>query len=100
MDNLYNSVKFAFSAWTSKNKVKLFGVTWQGGQGIPSCLNQEKETKLQNIISARGTVKSAKIVGDGEFEDFIAFSIYDSKPVYLIFMACEELVWKQKERKI
>jgi len=31
LDNLYNSVKFAHAAWTSKNKIKIFGVTWQGG---------------------------------------------------------------------
>ena len=48
----------------------------------------------------RVTVKAAKIVGDGQFEYFIALSINDYKPVYFISMACEELVWKQKERKV
>jgi len=73
LENLYNSVKFAYAAWTSKNKVKIFGVTWQGGRGIPSCLKQEKETKCEKIIKATGTVKAAKLVGDGGFEEFLCF---------------------------
>ena len=100
MDNLYMSAKFAKVAMNESGKcVYIHGVT-RMGRGIPPCIMQKEVTKKENLLSTRGTVKAAQLIGDSTCKGLVAVSFYDSKPVYLISNACDKVQWTRKERKI
>ena len=61
---------------------------------------QEKKKKQDDIDAVRGTVKAALLTNDSNCSGMVMLSYYDSKPVYLLSNACEEIVWKNKKRKV
>ena len=100
MDNLYLSAKLCRSAWRCKQQVQVFGVVRQSGRGVPKSITQKEVTKKAEIEEARGTLKAAELIGDPKCEGLIALSLYDSKPFYMMTMACEKVEWKLKSRKL
>jgi hypothetical protein len=45
-------------------------------------------------------VKAAVLRGDSDCSDLVAVSIYDSKPVYFLTMAAEEIKWVECQKKV
>lgn len=78
----------------------VLGVTRKGGRGVPKCIEQLDVTKKEDLAKARGTLKVSELVGDEQMKGLVAISLYDSKPVYLMTTASEEIVWVKKERKL
>ena len=100
MDNLFMSAKFAKFAKCAQNpSVLIHGVTRSSGRGIPACLEQKIVNKKDDLLSTRGTLKVAKLVGDPDCQ-LVAASLYDSKPVYLLSASAETVEWKKKDRKL
>ena len=48
----------------------------------------------------RGTLKVAELVGDAKAPGIISMSLYDTKPVYLMIVSCEEIKWIKKDCKL
>jgi hypothetical protein len=42
----------------------------------------------------------AVLKGDAVCNDMVAVSIYDTKPVYMLSMACDKVGWVKKEKKV
>jgi len=93
MDNLYNSTAFCKAAYNHNNKVLCHGVTRKGGRGIPEVVFQEEVKNLKKQLEVRGTDKAAILLCDDECPSLAASSVYDTKPVHFLSMACEELRW-------
>jgi hypothetical protein len=100
VDNLYMSSKFAKAAWKSRNKVLLNGVARGAGRGVPKCVVQEQVSKPTDIVSVRGYVKAAVLQGDPGCPQLVAMSVYDNKPVHFLSMACNDINWIEKTRKV
>jgi len=82
IDNLYMSAKLALFAMNCKAKVHIHGVTRQSGRGIPSCVNQEKRTRKNEILQHRGTLKVAEMQNEPRLKGLVALSLYETKPFY------------------
>ena len=78
----------------------VLGVTRKGDRGVPKCIEQLDVTKKEDLAKARGTLKVSELVGNAQMKGLVAISLYDSKPVYLMTTASEEIVWVKKERKL
>ena len=100
MDNLYNSAKFFRYLYSTKQKVMGHGVTRPSGRGVPKCVFQKEMTSKKDIAAVRHTLKVAVLKGDSVCKPLVCISIYDSKPVYLLSMACSEVKWIGKKRKV
>ena len=61
---------------------------------------QKELTKKADLEKARGTLKTAQLVGDPKIEGLVLLSLYDSKPFYMMTMACEKIEWVLKSRKL
>ena len=48
----------------------------------------------------RGETKAAVLEGGVECPNFLAFSVYDTKPVHFLFMTTKKLVWNINEKEI
>jgi len=49
----------------------------------------------------RGKTKAAMLTNDSEIKDLVAFSVYDTKPVHFLSMACTSgLKWIEKRKKV
>ena len=44
--------------------------------------------------------KGSIIKGDEVSKDIVSISIYDTKPVYFLSSACDQIKWVKKERKV
>mgnify|MGYP000036765968 CR=1 FL=1 len=99
VDNLYMSAKFAKTAFSSKNKGMLSGVTRTANRGLPAMVKQ-KEVKDNEIISVRGTTKAAVLIDDPKCPDLVAMSIYDNRAVHFLSMACHNIKWVVKTRQV
>ena len=72
------------------------GVCRPSGRGLPECVKQAAVVGNRTLESqARGTTKAAVLKGDNDCADLVDFSVYDSKPVHFLSMACRELRWKR-----
>ena len=100
MDNLYMSTKLCFMSRLHPRNISIHGVTRMSGRGIPKCVEQEIETRKNQLEKVRGTVKLATLQGDSKCPGFVALSFYDSKPVYFLSTACDTIKWIKKERKV
>jgi hypothetical protein len=60
---------------------------------------QKEVVKKSEQAAVRGTTKAAVLEGDPECRDLVAFSVYDTKPVHFLSMACTDLSWKEKTKK-
>ena len=78
----------------------MFGVCQQSGRGLPKCVHQKEVTRKDNLEKARGTLKTAQLVGDSKIEGLVSLSLYDLKPFYMMTMACEKVEWTLKNRKL
>ena len=98
MDNLYMSTKLSHACYTSAQKVMTHGVTRCNGRGLPKCITQQEVTRKEDLQRQRGTLKVAQLVNDPACDGFLALSLYDQKPVYLLTNACNNVEWIKKER--
>ena len=78
----------------------ILGVTRKSGRGLPKCIEQVDVTKKLDLARTRGTLKAADLVGDAKAPGITWMSLYDAKPVYLMSVACEEIKWLKKDRKL
>ena len=51
-------------------------------------------------MAVRGTVKAAVLKGDSHCPDFVACSVYHTKPVNFLSMCTESIQWVEKRRKV
>ena len=100
MDNLYNSATFCKRAWNHKYRVMVHGVTRKGMRGVPSCVVQDEAKSQKKQLEVRGTTKAAVLKGDPDCPDLVATSVYDTKPVHYLSMACRELKWIVCEKSV
>jgi hypothetical protein len=100
MDNLYLSAKFAKACFNHPMQVLIAGVTRKSGRGLPACVLQEEQKNKRLQLAARGTVKAAVLKGDKDCVDLVACSFYDTKPVHIISMVCEDIKWIEKYRMV
>jgi len=82
MDNLYNIMALCKATFKHPNKVRLHGVTCR--VGIPACVIQEEVKNKKQHMLVRGTVKVAVLEGDPECPNWVASSVYDTKPVHFL----------------
>ena len=82
-DNLYISVTFCWAPFNHPLKTLVHGVTWKGGRGILSYVQQQEEKNRKAVDLVWGTVNVAKLEGDPGCPYLIASSVYDTKPVAL-----------------
>jgi hypothetical protein len=100
VDNLYTSARFFREAYIGKNKVLCHGVARKSGRGIPKSVIQEEMKKKTDQDRMRGTTKAAVLTNDPDIPDLVAFSVYDTKPVHFLSMACTGLKWIEKKKKV
>lgn len=100
MDNLYISPKFAKVTLDESGKRVMIHVVCRPSRGIPKCIVQDAVTKIEEIIRAKNTVKSIRLIGDSKCKNLVAMSFYDSKLVYFISNACKKVKWIKKNRKL
>jgi len=96
VDNLYTSAKFFREAYTGKNQILCHGVARKSEQGIPKCVIQEEPKRKSDQDKMRGTTKAAVLTDDPEVLELVAFSVYDTKPMHFLSMACTALKWIEK----
>ena len=75
-------------------------VTIKSGRGILKCIEQVDVTKKEYLAQTHGNLKVAELVGDAKSPGVISMLLYDTKPVYLIIVACEEIKWLKKDHKL
>ena len=75
-------------------------VTRKSVRGLPKCIEQVDVTKKEDLVQTRGNLKVAELMGDAKAPWIISMSLYDTKPVYLMGVACEEIKWLKKDRKL
>ena len=91
MDNLFMSPKFAKISKNDTGKDIMIHGVYRPSRGIPNCILQTTVTKKKELLKKRGTVKASVLVGDSKCKGLVALSFYDSKPVYFISNACENI---------
>ena len=84
----------------STSKTMIAGVCRAKGRGMPTCIEQHEETRKQDKMKKRGTLKVAVLENDPLCKDFIACSLYDTKPFYFFSSSCTEIKWSKKEREV
>ena len=99
-DNLYISARFCKDAYKHPKQVLVHGVCRTYGRGFPQIVIQEEVQDEAAQAQVRGTVKGAVLTGDVDCPDLVAVSVYDTKPVHFLSMACKEIKWIQKKRKV
>ena len=100
MDNLYNSAAFCKAGYNHDRRVLCHGVTRKGKRGLPDSVVQEQVKNQNDVHKVRGTVKAAVLKNDPDCPDLVASSVYDSKPVHFLSMACADLKWKTQEKDV
>ena len=100
MDNLYNSAKLCRLCYFMDQKVMVHGVTRPSLRGIPQIVKQEEVKRKGELEKVRHTVRAAVLRGDDVLKDLVSVSVYDTKPVYFLSNACEEITWTKKEKKV
>ena len=99
-DNLFVSVNLAREAFMCPTKVKIHGVIWKSGHGVPQCVIQEELLSGEKADVARGAVRAAVLEGDFKSSNLVMASIYDQKPFYLLSHTTSEITWVQISKKI
>ncbi len=99
MDNLFNSINLAWAAYSLPQKVKIHGVIWKSGRGVPPIVFQE-DLKGKHVEAAQGTVKAAVLKGDSLLQDLIIASRYNQKPFYMISHSIEQLTWVECKKRV
>ena len=75
-------------------------VAREKGEGVPSCLFQNKEASKIAHAKARWNLKVATLKGDPSIPGIVALSLYDSKPFYFMSNACEVFKWNKMTCKV
>ena len=83
-----------------KNKALCHGAARKSGRGLPKCVIQEEPKRKTQQDQLRGTTKAAVLTNDPDIPDLVAFSVYDTKPVHFLSMACTGLKWIEKRKKV
>ena len=76
------------------------GVARKKGRGIPPCLFQEEQTRTEDKLKAKWTLKVASLKGDAAMPGMVAISLYDSKPFYMISNICRHVHWVKKKKSV
>jgi len=100
LDNLFMSANLCHGAFHGKNKVKIHGVTRNVSHEIPNSVRQEEETTPKAADLKQGAVKAVVLEGDADCPSLLAFSIYDTKPVHFLLMACTSIKWRKMEKLV
>ena len=79
----WNGAKLCRLSYATEKNLMIHGVTRPSLRGIPPSSKQNEVTRKGHFERVRFTVKAAVLKGDEVCKDIIAFSIYDTKPVYL-----------------
>ena len=75
------SAKFTnYAIYFLKVPVMICGVARTSRRGARKCIEQQLVVRKEDLISVRGTVKAAKLVGEPSCE-LVTISIYNSKPL-------------------
>ena len=91
MEFFFISPKFAKIAKNDSGKgIMILGVC-RVSQGIPNCIHQVAVTKKEELIQNRGMVKAPVLKVDSKCDGLVELLFYDSKPVYFISNACENI---------
>ena len=91
MDDLYMSVKLAKLCKTRKSKTMISGVWRQKGRGIATYVDQLEDNTKENKVKMRGILKVSILDNDALCKDFVACSLYDSKPFYFFQVVFQTL---------
>ena len=75
-------------------------VTRKSVRGLPKCIEQVDVTKKEDLVQTRGNLKVAELMGDAKAPWIISMSLYDTNPMYLMIIACGEIQFLKKERKL
>ena len=91
MDNLFVSPRFTKIAKHGIGKdIMIYGVC-RPSRGIPNYILQTTVTKKKELLKNRGIVKASILVGDSICKGLVILYFYDSKPVYFISNAYENI---------
>jgi hypothetical protein len=82
-------------------KIKSFAMEWleKMGVGLPKSVIQDEVKNKKQQEKVWGTTKAAVLTGDPEAPDLVAFSVYDTKPVHFLSMACKASSGLRKEKR-
>ena len=94
-DNLYMSTKFCLGSFKHPRKVMVEGVSQKGSCGVTPLVIQHEVTTKAGINTVTGTVKTAILDGCPELSNclLVCMSVYNTKPVHLFSVYCDELKW-------
>ena len=98
LDNLFNSVNLARTAYCLPQRVLTHGVI-RKGRGVPECVFQPDVTG-KKLEAARGTTKVDVLRGDSKSCDLIVASLTDQKPFYMISHSIPEVSWVTHVKKV
>ena len=79
--------------WMHPKRFMFHGSVRDKGRGVPRCLYQKKETTKLAVAQAKWTLKVSTLKGYAAIPGNVALSLYDSKPLYFMSNACEEVKW-------
>ena len=110
MNNLYNSINFARTAYnlemydkdgnSVRKCVKTQGVVRASGRGVPPCVRQEMLEGKAALEAAKGTTKLALLKGDPKSCNLLVGSCYDQRPFYMLLHAVSSVGWVEKTKKV
>ena len=98
MDNFYISTKISRACYITAQKVITHSITQSSGRGLSKCIEQQEVTRKEDPARQRGTLKVAQLEHDSACKRFLAISLYDQKPVYVLSNSCDKVEWIKKER--
>ena len=76
------------------------GVGQEKDKGVPTRIFQKKETSKIAHAKARWTLNVATLKDDPSIPGIVALPLYDSKPFYFMYNACEVVKWNKMTRKV
>jgi len=91
------SPKFAKIAKNDTGKDIMIHCVCRPSRGIPNYILLTIVAKKKELPKNRGTVKASVHVGNSKCKGLVGLSFYDSKSVYFISNACENIKLKKKE---
>ena len=100
LDNLYMSAKFALGSLNHPRKVIIEGVSRTSSRGVPTQILQQEVTTKDRINAAKGNIKDCVLEGVPALATcpLVACSIYNTEPVHLFLMCCNNITWLKNTR--
>ncbi len=98
MDNLFNSRKLFTGLYLAK--CLAHGVVQTTGRGLPPSVRQLEKKNVKEAMKLRGRTAAARLLNSIDCPDLFACSVYDTKPVHMLFTIKESMYWVLKKRKV